>query len=120
MGWLVKADKPDFIGRDASRAVEARGARQVLTGIEIVGRDLPAEGASIVRDGTTTPIGRITSAKWSPTLDKGIALGWVEAGDATEGNRVTVRLGVGTDGATTVGRVRTKPFYDPAGERLRA
>ena len=50
----------------------------------------------------------------------GIALGWVEVGDATEGNKLTIRLGVGRDGGTTVGRVRTKPFYDPAGERLRA
>ena len=120
MGWLVKADKPDFIGRDASLAVAARGARQVLTGIEIVGQDLPAEGAAIVREGTATPIGRVTSVKWSPTLDRGIALGWLDAGEATEGNRVTIRMGVGKAGATTVGRVRTKPFYDPAGERLRA
>jgi sarcosine oxidase subunit alpha len=120
MEWLVKADKPDFIGRDASLEVEARGARQILTGIEIVGRDVPAEGAAIVRDGSTESIGRITSAKWSPTLDKAIALGWLDVDAATEGNRVTVRLGVGKDGASTVGRVRTKPFYDPTGEKLRA
>jgi sarcosine oxidase subunit alpha len=120
MGWLVKADKPDFIGRDASLSVVARGPRQVLTGIEVIGLDLPAEGAAIVRDGTSTAIGRITRAKWSTTLDKGIALGWIESGEAVEGNKVTLRLGVGRDGGTTVGRVRTKPFYDPSGERLRA
>jgi sarcosine oxidase subunit alpha len=119
MGWLVKTDKPDFIGRDASLAVEERGPGQILTGIEIIGTDVPTEGAAIVRDGTTEPIGRITSAKWSPTLDKAIALGWVEIGEATEGNRVTIRLGVGKDGVSTVGRVRREPFYDPAGERLR-
>ena len=62
----------------------------------------------------------MTSAKWSPTLDRGIALGWVDVADATEGNRVTLRLGVGKTGATTIGRVRTKPFYDPTGEKLRA
>jgi sarcosine oxidase subunit alpha len=120
MGWVVKADKPDFIGRDASLAVEARGARMILTGIEIVGTDLPAEGSSILREGTTSAIGRITSAKWSPTLERGIALGWVDAADATDGNRVTIRMGVGKAGATTVGRIRTQPFYDPTGERLRA
>lgn len=120
MGWVVKADKPDFIGRDASLVVEARGPRLVLTGIEIVGNDLPAEGASILREGSNTGIGRITSAKWSPMLERGIALGWVDVADATEGNRVTLRLGVGKAGGTTVGRIRTRPFYDPAGERLRA
>jgi sarcosine oxidase subunit alpha len=120
MGWLVKADKPDFIGRDASVSVLARGPRQILTGIEVIGAELPTEGASILRDGSSTPIGRVTSAKWSHTLDKGIALGWVDVDDAAEGTRVTLRLGVGKDGGTTVGRVRTKPFYDPTGERLRA
>jgi hypothetical protein len=44
----------------------------------------------------------------------------VDAAEAVDGNRLTLRLGVGADGGTTVGRVRTKPFYDPAGERLRA
>ena len=46
--------------------------------------------------------------------------GWLDAGEATEGNKVTIRLGVGKAGGTTVGRVRTKPFYDPTGEKLRA
>ncbi|HVA85288.1 MAG TPA: glycine cleavage T C-terminal barrel domain-containing protein, partial [Candidatus Saccharimonadales bacterium] len=117
MGWVVKSDKPDFIGHDATLAQEHRPLRQVLTGIEIVGAQLPAEGAAIVRGDVA--IGRITSAKWSPTLDKGIALAWLTPDEAVEGARVTLRLGIGKSGETTVGRVRTKPFYDPAGERLR-
>ena len=117
MGWIVKGDKPDFIGHDATAVQEHRPMRQVLTGIEIVGTQLPAEGAAIVRG--DTPIGRITSAKWSSALDKGIALAWLAPDEAVEGAKVTLRLGVGKAGDTTVGRVRTKPFYDPSGERLR-
>ena len=45
MGWLVKAEKPDFIGRDAAAAVAAtRPARQVLTGFEIVAGGMPDGG----------------------------------------------------------------------------
>ena len=119
MGWLVKADKPDFIGRDAAGALgDGRDGRLVLTGFEILGVDVPAEGAAIVRDGRA--VGRVTSAKWSPTLGRPIGLAWLEDADAVDGAPLTIRLGVGADGFATVGRVRREPFYDPAGERLRS
>jgi len=119
MSWLIKADKPDFIGRDASLAVLARGPNQVLTGFEIDGDSklVPAEGASILRNGVA--IGRVTSSKWSPTLERTIGLAWVAAADAVENRELQVRLGTGTLGITVAGRVRTRPFYDPDGERLR-
>ena len=118
MGWLVKADEPDFIGRDAFAAVAERGPREVLTGFEMLGTAVPAEGAAIVRDGR--PIGRVTSSKWSPTLGKAIGLAWVPVEDAVDGHPITIRLGTGRDGASAPAVVRTAPFYDPAGERVRS
>jgi sarcosine oxidase subunit alpha len=125
MGWLVKRDKLDFIGRDAMLGLLERGApdlgrpgRQVLTGFQTPGPLLPAEGAAIVRDGKA--VGRVTSCKLSPTLGHPIGLAWVPAEDAVDGSPLTIRLGVGTDGATTPGTVRTTPFYDPEGQRVRA
>lgn len=119
MGWLVKADRPDWIGRDAVAAVAARGARDALVGFEILaGSSVPAEGAAVVRDGQA--VGRVTSAKWSSTLGRPIGLAWLPADDAVDGREITVRLGVGRGGETTPAVVRTSPFYDPAGERLRS
>ena len=118
MGWIVKPEKPDFIGRDSSAAVTARGPRQILTGFEIVEGGMPTEGAAIIRHGA--PIGRVTSAKWSPTLNRAIGLAWLSAEEAVEGRSLTVRLGVGREGQTSSAVVRTKPFYDPEGERLRS
>jgi len=119
MGWLVKADRPDFIGRDAVAAVAERGPRDALVGFEILsGSTVPAEGAAIVRDGRA--VGRVTSAKWSPTLARPIGLAWLPASDAVDGTEITVRLGIGRGGETTPAVVRTSPFYDPAGERLRS
>jgi sarcosine oxidase, subunit alpha len=118
MAWLVKGDRPDFIGRDAFAAVAARGPRDVLTGFEMVGTAVPAEGAAIVRDGR--PIGRVTSSKWSPTLGRAIGLAWIPAEDAVEDRAITVRLGTGREGASAPAVVRTAPFYDPAGERVRS
>ena len=119
LGWLIKAEKPDFIGRDASLAVLARGPNQVLTGFEVEGDSklVPAEGASILSHGVA--VGRVTSSKWSPTLERTIGLAWVAAADAVEDRELQVRLGTGTMGITVPARVRTRPFYDPDGERLR-
>ena len=53
MGWLVKADKPDFIGRDAALATLADAAPRPGPdrASRSSGRDVPPEGAAIVRDG---------------------------------------------------------------------
>lgn len=118
MGWLIKADRPDFIGRDAIAALAERGPRDVLAGFEMIGTAVPAEGAAVVRDGR--PIGRVTSSKWSPTLGKAIGLAWLPAEDAVDDRPITVRLGTGREGTTAPAVVRTSPFYDPAGERVRS
>ena len=118
LDWLVKADKPDFIGRDAAAVVRARGRRNALAGFEVTGEGVPAEGAAIVRDGQA--IGRVTSCKWSPTLKRAIGMGWIPAQDVVQGQELTIRLGVGADGRTTIGKVQTQPFYDPEGLRLRS
>src|SRR5439155_1569503 len=78
LGGLVKLDKPDFVGRDALRAVADRELAERLVGFEIVGVDTPpGEGAAIVEDGR--PVGRVTSAKWSGWLGRVIGLAWVPA-----------------------------------------
>jgi sarcosine oxidase subunit alpha len=119
MGWLVKLDKPDFVGQDALRALgDGSGdGRLSLVGFEIPARTVPAEGAAIVRDGAA--IGRVTSSKWSPSLERTIGLAWLAADAASDGAPLTIRLGEGGDTAV-IGKVRSRPFYDPDGERLRS
>ena len=110
--------RPDFIGRDTLAALAEHGLRDVLTGFEMIGTAVPAEGAAVVLDGK--PIGRVTSSKWSPTLDRAIGLAWVPADLAVEDQALTIRLGTGREGASAPAVVRTRPFYDPAGERVRS
>ena len=113
MAWAVKLEKPDFIGRDALVRVRDRGLRQRLVGFEMAAV-VPGEGDAIVADGY--PVGRVTSAKWSPLLGRTIGMAWVPTELATDGTELQVKC----NGQIQLGRIVSKAFYDPEGKRLRS
>jgi aminomethyltransferase len=114
MPWVLKLDKGDFVGRFAAELVQERGVRERLVGFTMPSATLPEEGAQIVARGR--PAGRVTSARVSERVGCTIGLAWVDPGQAREGAEIAIR--VGSEDATA--RVTLEPFYDPAGERLRA
>ena len=114
LGWLVKLDKPDFVGRAAVIDAIEQGARPALVGFMMDGQTVPDEGAGMVRDGHL--IGRVTSAKWSPHLRRTIGMAWLTEPPTTDGTRLAIRH----DGRTLTATIVARPFYDPAGERLRS
>jgi sarcosine oxidase subunit alpha len=120
LGWAVKLDKPDFLGKRSLVRLAAHGPKQKLVGFKLA-RSGPAleEGLQIVRPGGADILGYITSCRHSPTLNEVIGLCWLPAELAAQnGAAFTIRL---LDGAGVVeGRVHHGPFYDPAGERLKA
>jgi sarcosine oxidase subunit alpha len=115
---LVKLDKDDFIGKTSLVFASERGIEKRLVGFEM--DTLPEEGNQIVQSGKGALgleiIGRITSARYSPTLDKVIGLCWLPEGMTQPGQEFTVRV----RGALHTGRVVALPFYDPNGARLNA
>ena len=112
MAWACKFDKDDFVGKPALQRLKERGLRQRLIGFEVPDGDLPNEGDQVV-DRRGLPVGRVTSVRRSPTLDRVIGLAWLPAGGdrdfAIRSNRGTVKAAV----------VPT-PFYDPDGSRMRS
>ncbi len=115
LGWVVKLDKPDFIGRAALLAGREHGGDLRLVGFELQeGRLLPGEGAAVVVGGQ--PVGRVTSSKWSAHVGRAIGLAWVPVDLARDGATFDVRV----EGGTCSARVVEKPFYDPHGYRVRA
>jgi glycine cleavage system T protein (aminomethyltransferase) len=77
LGWLVKLDKGDFVGRDALRAAKAEGIGRRLVAFIIEGKGIPRAGYDIVdQDGAV--IGSVTSGTQSPVLGKGIGMGYVK------------------------------------------
>ena len=76
LGWLVKLDKGDFVGRDALEAIEREGPERMLIGFVGTERGIPRHDHVLQSpDGET--IGVVTSGTQSPVLDVGIGLGYV-------------------------------------------
>ncbi len=114
LGWMVKDDKEDFLGLRALRDLKHRGPDERLVGFTASDGWLPPEGASVVRDGAW--VGRVTSARRSAAVGSVIDLAWVPADSASDGSTFEIQFG----GSHTTGTVRTAPFYDPHGQRLRS
>jgi sarcosine oxidase subunit alpha len=118
-GWVVKLVKQDFLGKPSLQRLQARGRERRLVGFEMRSGVLPQEADQIVRAGEGPIgyqiIGRITSVRRSPTLDKVIGLAWMPVEGSDPGTTFTVR----SHGKLLQGRVVETPFYDPSGEKLR-
>ena len=76
LGWIVKLDAGDFIGRDALRDIKDAGIERKLVGFIVEGRGIPRHDHPI-QDTDGAVIGTVTSGSQSPVLDQGIGLGYV-------------------------------------------
>jgi aminomethyltransferase len=105
LGWAVKMDKGEFIGRDAlqKRRQDATLPRRV--GLELAGRRAAREGSPVLCDGRT--IGRVTSGTVTPTLNKAVAMAYVDPACTACGTVCTVDV----RGKTEEARVVPLPFY---------
>ena len=79
---------------------------------------VPEEAAQILRAGTTEIVGRITSSRMSPTLNRSICLAQVTKEFAAPGTSLEVLLVSGERITATVQEHHA--HFDPEGERLRA
>ncbi len=106
LGWVVKLDRGDFIGRDALKAIKAGGIERKLIGFEMVGRGIARHGYPIVVDGER--VGEVTSGSPGPTVGRHIGLGYVPKSLAKPGTK----LGIEIRGKVVDAVVVTTPFYE--------
>jgi sarcosine oxidase subunit alpha len=114
MGWTVKADKPDFLGKRSLEDLEKAGPTERLVGFTAEGSWVPPEGASVVHEGTW--VGRVTSSRRSEAAASIVGLAWVPAGWAVPGTPFRIEFG----SKAAQAKVVMEPFYDPSGARLRS
>jgi aminomethyltransferase len=105
LGWAVKLDKGDFVGREAILQREKDTTRPRRVGLMLEGRRAAREGAVVLSGGK--PVGKVTSGTIPPTIGQPIAMAYVAPDCAAVGTRLEVALG----NASTVGSVVALPFY---------
>jgi aminomethyltransferase len=88
LGWLVDFDKPHFNGRRALLAQKAAGVRRLLVGLDVDGNK-PAHNALLYADEAgNREVGSVTSAMWSPTCKRNLALAIIDAPHHSTGSKV--------------------------------
>lgn len=105
LGWIVKLNKGDFMGREALLKERAEGVTRRLVGLELIDRGVARPHYQILVDGEV--VGDMTSGTVSPTLHKSIGLGYVRTAHA----KVGTPLQVGIRGRSAQARVASTPFY---------
>ena len=120
LGWAISKKKDDYLGKRAQeRSFMASKDRWTLVGLETVdGTVLPdgtyALGQGENKNGQRKMIGRVTSTYYSPTLDRGIAMGLVQNGPGRMGE--VIEFG-NLYGDPIKAKIVSPVFYDPEGEK---
>jgi sarcosine dehydrogenase len=120
LGFTVKLDKTDFIGRAALVAQREHGVDRRLLLFALEDAEAVAWGDEpIYRDGR--PVGTLTSAAHGHTLGRVVAMGYVTgaAGERAEA-WLPGRYDIDVAGVRVPATASLRAWYDPAGARLRA
>jgi aminomethyltransferase len=107
LAWAVDLNK-EFIGSAALRAISQTGPKRKLVGLELEGRRIARQGTKITHQGTE--IGEVTSGTFAPTLERSIAMAYVDvayAVDGVEGAIYSIEL----SGSATTAKLVPLPFY---------
>ena len=106
LGFTVRFDKDDFIGKDALLQQKAEGLKRARIGLRLLERGIPRHGNDIFVEGQRR--GQLTSGTFSPLLKCGIGMGYISPEYAAEGTRVNVTIREKLVSAEIV----RMPFYD--------
>ena len=113
IGWAVRLDKGDFVGRDALIKIRNRGITRKLCCLTLDDPYAVVMGKEPILDGSRV-IGYVTSANHGYTVGKFIAYGYLPLEHAKPGTSVEIEY-FGRCHRATVSR---EPLYDPGRKRL--
>ncbi|MEE9248242.1 MAG: glycine cleavage system aminomethyltransferase GcvT [Dehalococcoidia bacterium] len=105
LGRFVVLDKAPYTGKEALLRAKREGVERRLIGFDMVERGIPRHGFTILSDGEA--IGEVTSGGYSPTLSKGLGLGYVPASKAARDTPLAIDI----RGRQVAAKVVSLPFY---------
>jgi len=108
LGFVVKLQKDEFIGKDALLKQKGEGIKRKRVGVRMVDKGIPRPDFEVYGN-AGDKIGQITSGAFSPLLNYGIGMAYVQTSHAQEGNIVNVKI----RGKQAKAKIASFPFYDP-------
>jgi aminomethyltransferase len=106
LGWIVKFDKGDFIGRDALLKAKEQGLTRKLVGFKTTEkRDIARDGMAVMRNGEK--VGFVTSGAPCPTVGQNIGLAYVPVANAKLGETIQIEI----RGRIVDAHIIPTPFY---------
>jgi aminomethyltransferase len=106
-GWVIKLDKPDFVGKSALVASKAKGLASSLVGLKLLDRGIPRQGYAVFSEDGATRVGEVKSGTQSPSLKTSIGIASVPLSLAKVGTKLTVDI----RGTKAAAEVVATPFY---------
>ena len=105
LGWITKFTKK-FTNSEALEDEKRRGPERKLVAFELDERGIPRQGYDIV-DSNGKTIGNVTSGTMSPSLSKGIGMGYVPTIFSEIGSKINIQIRKNAVPATVI----KLPFY---------
>ncbi len=103
LGWTVKLEKGEFIGRAGLVKQKAEGTPRTLVAIEMAEPGIPRHGCDVVVDGRK--VGVVTSGTRGPTLGRDIGLAFIESAAVQSDLKIVIH------GDARRAKITKKPFY---------
>jgi aminomethyltransferase len=107
LGWITKfTDYKDFIDKERLLRQKTKGVERKLSAFEMIDRGIPRHDYEIT-DSNRNIIGKVTSGTMSPSLKKGIGMGYIKTAFCEPGNDVYINV----RNKSLKAKIVNMPFY---------
>ncbi|MBR9900672.1 MAG: FAD-dependent oxidoreductase [Rhodospirillales bacterium] len=119
LGFAVKTDKPDFVGRDAVLAKRETGLTRRIVQFRLNDPEpLLFHNEPILRDGKI--VGHLTSGAYGHHVGAAVGMGYIGCAGETASDILASSYSIDVAGTVVGAEASLRPFYDPSGDRTKS